>query len=333
MTTATGNWLGRVNAAAGSYSTTFATQKAMFLKLFAGEVLTAFEEQNVMLPVTTVRSITSGKTAQFPALGRTTAEYHTPGEEILGGNIKTNEVTINIDDLLISSVFIDSLEETMNHYDVRGPYAQEIGAALAKRMDQNLLRLVDIGANVSLSPATVTGMEAGSLIDSEDVDLTDGDNVATYIFKCAQELDDNFIPSDNRYVVLTPAMFYALIQSAKAVNRDWSPNTTGSYQDGSVFQVAGMNILKSSHIQTSNYTAAAGENNSYVDGTNTANEPDNFASTQFLAFHSSAVGTVKLKDISIEAEYDMRRQGSLMVAKAAVGHGVLRPEACVKVYT
>ena len=193
MTTATGNWLGRVNAAAGSYSTTFATQKAMFLKLFAGEVLTAFEEQNVMLPVTTVRSINSGKTAQFPALGRTSAEYHTPGEEILGGNIKTNEVTINIDDLLISSVFIDSLEETMNHYDVRGPYAQEIGAALAKRMDQNLLRLVDIGANVSLKPATVTGMEAGSLIDSGGTDLTDGDNVATYIFKCAQELDDNFI--------------------------------------------------------------------------------------------------------------------------------------------
>ena len=331
MSAATPNWLGRVNAAAGSYSTTFATQKAMFLKLFAGEVLTAFEEQNVMLPVTTVRTINSGKTAQFPALGRTTASYHTPGAEITGGNVKTNEITINIDDLLISSVFIDSLEETMNHFDVRGPYAQEIGAALAKRMDENLLRLVDIGAQ-NQTP-TVTGLEAGIEIDTGSDALTDGDNVAKYIFQAAQKFDENHVPQENRYAVMPPSMFYALIQSAKAVNRDWSPNASGSYQGGSVMQVAGVNILKSNHLTTSNYTAVDGENNSYVDANNTANDPGNFASTQFLAFHSSAVGTVKLKDISIEAEYDMRRQGTLMVAKCAVGHGVLRPESCIKFYT
>ena len=331
MSAATPNWLGRVNAAAGTYSTTFATQKAMFLKLFAGEILTAFEEQNVMLPVTTVRTINSGKTAQFPALGRTTASYHTPGAEITGGNVKTNEITINIDDLLISSVFIDSLEETMNHFDVRGPYAQEIGAALAKRMDENLLRLVDIGAQ-NQTP-TVTGLEAGIEIDTGSDSLTDGDNVAKYIFQAAQKFDENHVPQENRYAVMPPSMFYALIQSAKAVNRDWSPNASGSYQGGSVMQVAGVNILKSNHLTTSNYTAVDGENNSYVDANNTANDPGNFASTQFLAFHSSAVGTVKLKDISIEAEYDMRRQGTLMVAKCAVGHGVLRPESCIKFYT
>ena len=331
MSAATPNWLGRVNAAAGSYSTTFDTQKAMFLKLFAGEILTAFEEQNVMLPVTTVRTINSGKTAQFPALGRTTASYHTPGAEITGGNVKTNEITINIDDLLISSVFIDSLEETMNHFDVRGPYAQEIGAALAKRMDENLLRLVDIGAQ-NQTP-TVTGLEAGIEIDTGSDALTDGDNVAKYIFQAAQKFDENHVPQENRYAVMPPSMFYALIQSAKAVNRDWSPNASGSYQGGSVMQVSGVNILTSNHLTTSNYTAVDGENNSYVDANNTANDPGNFASTQFLAFHSSAVGTVKLKDISIEAEYDMRRQGTLMVAKCAVGHGVLSPESCIKFYT
>ena len=331
MSAATPNWLGRVNAAAGSYSTTFATQKEMFLKLFAGEILTAFEEQNVMLPVTTVRTINSGKTAQFPALGRTTASYHTPGAEILGGNVKTNEITINIDDLLISSVFIDSLEETMNHFDVRGPYAQEIGAALAKRMDENLLRLVDIGAQ-NQTP-TVTGLEAGIEIDTGSDALTDGDNVAKYIFQAAQKFDENHVPQENRYAVMPPSMFYALIQSAKAVNRDYSPNPTGSYQGGMVLEVAGINVLKSNHLTTSNYTAVDGENNSYVDANNTANNPGNFESTQFLAFHSSAVGTVKLKDISIEAEYDMRRRGTLMVAKCAVGHGVLRPESCIKFYT
>jgi hypothetical protein len=43
--------------------------------------------------------------------------------------------------------------------------------------------------------------------------------------------------------------------------------------------------------------------------------------------HKSAVATVKLLDLGMEAAYDIRRQGTLMVAKYAVGHGSLRPEA------
>ena len=43
----------------------------------------------------------------------------------------------------------------------------------------------------------------------------------------------------------------------------------------------------------------------------------------------SAAGTVKLMDLATEMEYDIRRQGTLMVAKYAMGHGVLRPEAAV----
>ena len=46
--------------------------------------------------------------------------------------------------------------------------------------------------------------------------------------------------------------------------------------------------------------------------------------------HKGAVGTVKLMDLSTEAAYDIRRQGHLMVAKYAVGHGVLRPESAVE---
>ena len=39
--------------------------KALFLKVYGGEVMTAFEETNVMATRHTVRSISSGKSAQF----------------------------------------------------------------------------------------------------------------------------------------------------------------------------------------------------------------------------------------------------------------------------
>jgi hypothetical protein len=47
-------------------------------------------------------------------------------------------------------------------------------------------------------------------------------------------------------------------------------------------------------------------------------------------FQKTAVGTVKLMDLAMESAYDIRRQGTLFVAKYAMGHGVLRPECSVE---
>jgi hypothetical protein len=57
------------------------------------------------------------------------------------------------------------------------------------------------------------------------------------------------------------------------------------------------------------------------------------SNTTAIVTHPSAVGTVKLMDLAVESDYDIRRQGTLMVAKYAMGHGVLRPEAAVQIQT
>jgi hypothetical protein len=49
--------------------------------------------------------------------------------------------------------------------------------------------------------------------------------------------------------------------------------------------------------------------------------------------HRSAVGTVKLIDLGMEMAYDIRRQGTLIVGKYAVGDGILRPESAVEIKT
>ena len=46
--------------------------------------------------------------------------------------------------------------------------------------------------------------------------------------------------------------------------------------------------------------------------------------------HSAAVGTVKLLDLATESEYQIERQGTLFVAKYAMGHGILRPECAIE---
>ena len=141
---------------------TYTANNELFLKVFSGEVLQTFETATVMKPLHMVRTITSGKSAQFPVTGIASASYFTPGVDLVQGtlpasglvsSIKHSEVTINIDDLLLSSTFIDKLNEAKNHYDVRSIYSTELGRALARTMDKNLIG-VAINAAFSGHPVT-----------------------------------------------------------------------------------------------------------------------------------------------------------------------------------
>ena len=83
---------------AGQVNSSGATD-ALFLKVFGGEILTAFEQSQVVVDKHTVRQISHGKSAQFPATWKVSAAYHTPGAEILGQTSNLNERVIAIDDL------------------------------------------------------------------------------------------------------------------------------------------------------------------------------------------------------------------------------------------
>ena len=137
MANATVSRLGLVNNSGTDFD-------ALFLKVFSGEVLTAFARNNIFNEqLHSVRTITSGKSAQFPVTGTATAAYHTPGTPLVGANqILANEKIISIDDLLISQAFVSNLDELKNHYDVRATYADELGKALARTYDQNVAKVI-----------------------------------------------------------------------------------------------------------------------------------------------------------------------------------------------
>jgi hypothetical protein len=71
------------------------------------------------------------------------------------------------------------------------------------------------------------------------------------------------------------------------------------------------------------------------DVTGTANDGYsglNYSTTKGIIFHREAVGTVKLMDLSLETDYIMERLGTLMLAKYAMGHNILREECCYELY-
>ena len=326
-------------------SGTWAKDNALFLKVFSGEVITAFNRECVFGSLCQSRTIQSGKSAQFPVTGRFKAAYHTPGKQVVGqGQLEQNEVVIKVDDLLIADATLYDLDDAKNHYDIRSIYSTELGRAMARAYDKRIARVIALAARIStadlqanqpsgLSPDQQ--MRTGSQITLGSATPSSDDLVAT-VFSAAEALDKKDVPQDSRYLVCDPGTYYTLIQSSRAVNFDFNQQgVNGSYKEGQIAKLAGFNILSSNHIAQGNVTAPAGEQGYTFNGTDTTLSSVDMTKTKMLAFQKSAVGVVKLKDLSMQmsgSDYNIMYQSTMMVARQAYGSGPLRPEACVEIH-
>lgn len=304
--------VGQVNSA-GTVTTNF-------LKVFGGEVLTAFEQTAATMDKHMIRTISSGKSAAFPATGKVTAAYHTVGAEIVGQTSNVNEVVIAIDDQLIADVAIPNIDEAMNHFDYRSIYSRECGIVLANTWDQNVLQVASLAARTTTP--TVTGLDAGTTFTSSGTLMrTSASDLVAGIFDAVEELDTHNNPAqDERNVFVRPAQYYLLAQDTSLMNIDHAAGN-GNYADGTVFKVAGANLIKTNNLPITNITSGP-----------SAYRGD-FSKLAAIVMTNKAVGTVKLMDLASEMQWDMRRQVTLILSKYAIGHGVLRPEAAVELLT
>jgi len=270
-----------------------AGNKDLALKIFSGEVLTAFSSKNVFLPLVNTRTINSGKSAQFPVIGNlavgSDVKTHTPGDDVTPSSIGSNEQVITIDARKYASVFVDDYEEAMSHYEVRGQYSTEIGNVLAKKVDQAVITQLDACATATPKigqPTVNADLALGTTLTTNEL--------VEAIFDAAATMDAKDIAGD-KVCVITPEAYYNLVQSDKAVNRDWT-NGNGGIDSGNVFKIAGIPIMTSNNIPSGMW--------GYI-------------------FTPHAVGVVKLLDIKSEANYIPEKLGTLMVSSYAMGEGVL----------
>jgi hypothetical protein len=299
---------------------------ALFLKVYAGEVLTAFEQASVTMDKHVVRSINNGISAQFPLVWKTAStEYAyinasgntgTVAAKLDGTAINKAEKVISIDGLLLADHFVNNLDEAMNHYDVRSIYAKEAGIALGTQWDKNILQQGVLGARSS----TLVTSGNGGTVQTLAGYGTSGADLAGGMFDGAQKLDENNVPENDRYMFVKPAKYYLMAETTNVLNRDWGGS--GTYSEGTVLKVAGIHIVKTNNLPTTNIT-----------GGSVTTHNGNFATTVGLIMHKSSVATVKLINLAVETEYDIKLQGWWIVAKYAMGHGFIRPEACIELKT
>lgn len=296
---------------------------SLFLKVFSGETLKVFNTRTVLKGRHRERTITSGKSAQFPAIGKAAAEYHTPGNVILGQDMDHGEKVITIDDMLISSIFVANFEEAMNHYEVRSEFAFQMGDSLAQAYDQHLFAIATKAAQDGTTGA-ITDMPAATW-DKIGASPTTSD-VVDAIYNGAAHFDATNIPQNDRCVVVTPSIYWDLVQDGSFIDRDFGGDGNGSRSKGGLMRVAGFEVVASNNLDLNFGTDSLAGSQS---GAATTDYTVDGQSSVAMLLQKQALGTVKLMNLATEKDYQTERQGTLMVSRMAVGHGVLRPE-CIR---
>ena len=341
--------------------------RALLLKLFAGEMFKGFQHESIARDMVMKRTLKNGKSLQFIYTGRTTAEFHTPGNSILGnsdGAPPVAEKTITCDELLISSAFVYELDETLAHFELRGEISKKIGYALAEKYDRLIFRAITRGARAA-SPITKanfvepggTQIRVGST--TNDSDAFNSGNLVTAFYDAAAALDEKGVSSSGRMAVLNPRQYYALITEVGSnglINRD---EQGGALQSGNgIIEIAGIKIFKSMNIPflgkygtafggTTGKTAPSNLGSHIGPSLENANASQTGIRNDYgqaaevgtkscgLIFQKDAAGVVEAIGPQVQVtsgDVSVVYQGDVILGRMAMGADYLNPAAAVELY-
>ncbi len=345
--------------------------RALYLKLFSGEMFKGFQHNTIARDMVMRRTLQNGKSMQFIYTGHTKAEFHTPGNSILGdsnGAPPVAEKTITVDDLLISSAFLYDLDETLSHYDMRSEISRKIGYALAQKYDRLIFRALTRGARAA-SPVTKSGyVEPGGTqirvgsTGTAASDAYDSSKLVTAFYDAASALDEKGVSQDGRVGVLNPRQYYALIQELGTnglVNRDAQGDALQS--GNGVVEIAGIKVFKSMNIPFfsqygTKYGTGSATNPGVADPGNTGSfvseaiedaandvtginneygEETEFANSCGLIFQREGAGCVEAIAPQVQVtsgDVSTIYQGDVILGRLAMGADFLNPAACVELF-
>jgi len=301
-------------------------QLAIYLKMFGGEVLAAFARASKTTGRHMTRNIEHGKSAAFPVIGRTKARYLAPGNSLDKNRDKilTNEVIINIDGLLVADCMITDIDDALSQYQVRGEYTTQLGEALAQAADGSVL--AEIAKLAVSNTENITGLGKPTIVAKTDVigsALVSEAKGAVYmqaLLEMQYHFDMNYIPETDRTAYVRPDFAASLVAAKIVINADYS--NQGNVQEGRVNRVSGFDVICAPGL-----TAGGADATDILQGSGHVFPATYKDTCVALCCHRTAVGTLMLKSLAIETARRTEYQADMVVAKYAIGHKGLRPEA------
>ncbi|WP_279465647.1 capsid protein [Aeromonas veronii] len=339
--------------------------RALFLKLFAGEVLTLFKKHTVAKGTVTEKQLNGGKSYDFPIVGMShNAKYHKAGELVLAGEVKHAKRTVTIDDPLVSAVFVSESDDDLVHYDVRGHYVKELAYEMAIGMDKNIFRTVALAAFITDKAKAEAVFGADNVLDDEvftqNVTIrklnddgnkfTRGQQIVDAIYKARTQFRKNNVPrSETAVCVLRPEDYTSLVYCVEGLEK--MPWMNKQYQGQITFdkkadasgdtsitglKIAGFQIYESNNLPDQNEVnglIGQAEPLSVKEGGSgrTAAYRGDYTGLVGLIYTKDCAATVISRSFTTRWVDEPLRTGKTVIAKMFVGHNILRPACAIAI--
>jgi len=313
------------------------------LKQFWGNVTDAFRDGSMLFSgeqnVIARKNISGTNSAQFLMLADTpAAEDHIPGEQLMGQPYAVGDGTISTDGFVVAHHDVPKDQILTSHFNIVNPLAVKMGKQLARDYDQKLFNL---GINTARMPAvthTATGLNihnggnrvrraVADLVTAYPVTTAGATNFRDDVALLGQLMDEDNVPDDERYLLVTPYIWRVMGKDTSIFNSDFNRDPKNNMNNRQIVELEGFKVQKAiNRIPSTNVT---GYSRSKYNG-NYLNTGVGLGQPAALALcgaseASAAIGVVTLQHIIPEMQDDIRRSTLFMKASILMGAGSLHP--------
>ncbi len=183
-----------------------------------------------------------GNVVHMSHFGNVTISTYTPGTDMTPQALSTTDNTLSLNQFKGFDYIIDATEIKQSHLPLLNKWMQRASIAMAQTIDDALL-------------AHYADADAGNVIGSDAAPLSlTPDNVYDYCLMAAENLDNNGIPEEDRYLVIDPNTRSLIRKSPDFVKNTELGDTV--VRKGQVGEIAGFTVMVSARL-----TAVSGVKN------------------------------------------------------------------------
>jgi hypothetical protein len=325
----------------------------LWLPLWSGEVINAYDEYNVFENLITNKTLTGGFSYEFPVTGTVALKPSwSAGEELGGGDASSTTFKVNLDPRPMAAHFeTDNVDLLVTQWDYRSELARQAGLTLANTRDKQIVSSLIaasvvapltsdprglVAANFPAPAVVATGTQAIGVEVSactETIALSILQNIENYLVF----MQENNFPVENVYCAVPPKVFQVIrgLGIPRATNAfantpmftasdDYgagAPISVGMNKLSDTLDYMGVKIIKTNHIPRADLTGAS-------IGAAKYNLVCNSVNIFGIIFQPEAVAGLSLMGMKVDTVQDVRRNTQFTVASMLKGTGVLRPELC-----
>ena len=339
-------------------------QNKLWLPLWSGEVINAYDQYNMFENMVTTRTISGGFSYEFPITGTVDLKAAwEAGEELSGKGNTSRTFKVNLDARPMAAHFeTDNIDLLITQWDYRSELARQSGLTLANTRDRQIAvallaacavpaivndpRGPDFIANAFQAPIDVGGVAPSAATEVTALKVLEG--IEDYLVKC----QENDVQVNNVYCVVTPKVFQVIRGLGLTRSTDISTTTTNT--------LAGLNFTKNPMFGGSDEYGGLGApytmgmnamtdsldymgvkivKSNHLPKTNLSSGGNEIGSAKYnlncstinlhgIIFQPEAIAGLSLQGMKVDTVADVRRNTQFTVASMLKGTGLIRPELC-----